>query len=714
MQPSGQSAAKSAATLASELREQLRRYNHEYYVLDAPSVPDAEYDRLFARLQELEAENPSLVTPDSPTQRVGGAPAEGFSEVRHARPMLSLSNAFEDEDVLAFDRRIRDSLAGLVGQAEPIEYSTELKYDGLAISLRYERGLLIQAATRGDGSTGEDVTANVRTIRAIPLRLREAGGQSPPELLEVRGEVLMFREDFARMNERQRAAGEREFVNPRNAAAGALRQLDPMITATRPLRFFAYGLGQIDGALEPARHSELLNWLMQLGLPVGQHAVVKGPQGLLDFYRRTGQMRPSLAFEIDGVVYKVDRRDWHERIGYVARAPRFSLAHKFPAEEALTELLDIEVQVGRTGALTPVARLRPVFVGGTTVSNASLHNEDEIERKGLLIGDTVVVRRAGDVIPEVLRPIPERRPPEDSEEFRNRYRRFEMPSHCPVCGSAAVREQGESVWRCAAGLYCSAQRKQALLHFAQRRAMDIEGLGEKLVDQLVDADLVRTPADLYRLELSTVAGLDRMGEKSALNLLAAIDASRNTTFARFLYALGIRHVGEEVARQLAQAYPELESLISEDWSGVLERKAVVQKENARRRARNDALEAVPLEGIGPEIVDSLRSFFAESHNLEVIRALRDAGVSWEAAVVATGKALAGSSFVLTGTLEMMTREQAAELIRSHGGTVVGSVSKKTSYVVAGEAAGSKLDKARDLGIPVVDERGLLELIGEAR
>jgi len=702
------------AEQASELRELLRRYNHEYYVLDAPTVPDAEYDRLFLQLQELEANHPSLVTPDSPTQRVGGTAAEGFSEVRHVRPMLSLSNAFDDDDVMAFDRRVRESLGSVLDGTEPIEYSAELKYDGLAISLRYEDGLLVQAATRGDGSTGEDVTANVRTIRAIPLRLRNIAGRLPPALIEVRGEVLMFREDFARMNERQRAAGEREFVNPRNAAAGALRQLDPTITATRPLRFFAYGLGRLEGENEPARHSELLDWLMRLGLPVGQRALVNGPQGLLEFYRQTLALRPTLAFEIDGVVYKVDRRDWHPRIGYVARAPRYALAHKFPAEEALTELLDIEVQVGRTGALTPVARLRPVFVGGTTVSNATLHNEDEIERKSLLIGDTVVVRRAGDVIPEVLRALVERRPPEGSEEFSSRYRRFEMPAHCPVCGSVAVREQGEAVWRCAAGLYCSAQRKQALLHFAQRRAMDIEGLGEKLVDQLVDAGLVRTPADLYRLELATIAGLDRMGEKSAANLLAGIDASRKTSFARFLYALGIRHVGEEVARQLAQAYPDLDSLIAEDWAGLLESKAVVQKENARRRARGEALEPVPLEGIGSEIVDSLRSFFAEAHNLEVIRELREAGVAWEKPAEAGSQALAGLNFVLTGTLETMTREQAAELIRNHGGTVVGSVSKKTSYLIAGEAAGSKLDKARDLGITILDEQGLLALIGDRR
>ncbi|MEK9720988.1 MAG: NAD-dependent DNA ligase LigA, partial [Quisquiliibacterium sp.] len=456
----------------------------------------------------------------------------------------------------------------------------------------------------------------------------------------------------------------------------------------------------------------LLDWLMNLGLPVGKHALVSGPQGLFAFYRQVAAERSGLAFDVDGVVYKVDRRDWHSRIGHVARAPRYALAHKFPAQEALTELLDIEIQVGRTGALTPVARLKPVFVGGTTVSNATLHNQDEIDRKGLLIGDTVVVRRAGDVIPEVLRALPERRPAQTSKEFGDRYRRFEMPSCCPVCGSAAIREEDKAVYRCAAGLYCSAQRKQALLHFAQRRAMDIEGLGEKLVDQLVDAGLVHTPADLYRVDQAMLARLDRMGEKSAANLVAAIDASRETSFARFLFALGIRHVGEEVARQLAQEYADLDALIAQDWAALLDRKAAVQKENAKLRARGQALQEVPLEGVGPEIIDSLQGFFAEPHNLEVIRALQDAGVHWDQKVRATGSLLAGLNFVLTGTLESLTRDQAAGLIRRQGGTVVGSVSRKTSYLVAGMAAGSKLDKARELGIPILDEKGLLSLLGD--
>ncbi len=699
---------------AARLRELLERYNYEYYVLDAPSVPDAEYDRLFRELQALEARHPSLAGPDSPTQRVGGAPAEGFREIRHPRPMLSLSNAFEEEDVLGFDRRAREALGGAIGADTPIEYSAELKYDGLAISLQYRDGALALAATRGDGSTGEDVTANVRTIRAIPLRLRRSARAGPPALLEVRGEVLIFKADFERMNERQRACGEREFVNPRNAAAGALRQLDPSVTASRPLRFFAYGVGEVQGADPAPTHAALLDWLAELGLAVGrERAVVQGVQGLLSFYRSTLERRAALPYEIDGVVYKVNRRDWHERIGFVARAPRFALAHKFPAEEALTELLDIEVQVGRTGALTPVARLKPVFVGGTTVSNATLHNEDEIERKGLLIGDTVVVRRAGDVIPEVVRALPERRPEPGSTEFARRYRRFAMPDRCPVCGSAAARAPGETVWRCVGGLYCSAQRKQALLHFAQRRAMDIEGLGEKLVEQLVEGGLVRTPADLYRLDAATLAGLERMGEKSAANLGAASDASRRATLARFRFALGIRHVGEEVARQLAEEYRVLDALIAEDWAALQLQKAEMQKENARRRGRGEQPLPLPLEGVGPEIIDSVQRFFAERHNIEVIDALRAAGVRWEASESRTGGALDGLGFVLTGTLPTMSREEAGELIRRHGGSVASSVSKKTSYVVAGEAAGSKLERARELGVPVLDEAGLIALIGDA-
>lgn len=698
-----------ALARARELRALIERWNHEYYVLDAPTVPDAEYDRAFRELQALEAEHPDAIAADSPTQRVGAAPAAAFGAVRHAIPMLSLNNAFDDDEVLAFDRRARELLGDLLTGDEPLEYCAELKYDGLALSLRYEQGRLVSAATRGDGATGEDVTANVRTIRAIPLRLQ---GQAPA-LLEVRGEALLFRADFERLNARQRAAGEREFVNPRNAAAGSLRQLDPAVTAARPLRFLAYGVGELDGGREPDTHSALLEWLLALGLPVGsQHRVLRGAQALLSFYREIQAQRQALPYEIDGVVYKVNRIAWHETLGFVARAPRFALAHKFPAEEAVTDLLDIEIQVGRTGVLTPVARLRPVFVGGTTVSNATLHNEDEIRRKGLLIGDAVVVRRAGDVIPEVLRPVLERRPAQGSGEFASRLRVFEMPRSCPVCGSAVVREEGEAAWRCVGGLYCSAQRKQALLHFAQRRAMDIEGLGERLVDQLVEGGLVRTPADLYRLDAATLAGLERMGEKSAARLIAAIERSRQTTLERFLFALGIRHVGEEVARQLAAEYHDLDPLIAEDWAARQAAKTEVQKENARRRSRAQELLPVPLEGVGPEITDSLQRFFAEPHNRQVIAELREAGVRWDAPRAAQGALLAGASFVLTGTLPTLSREQAAQRIRSHGGSVSASVSRRTTWVLAGEAAGSKLDKARELGVPVIDEPEFLRMIGE--
>lgn len=699
---------------AARLRALLERYNHEYYVLDAPSVPDAEYDRLFRELQALEQSHPALVTPESPTQRVGGAPQSAFREVRHAVPMLSLNNAFDDDDVIGFDRRAREALDGRLAGDEAIGYSAELKYDGLAISLRYEQGRLVSAATRGDGASGEDVTANIRTIRAIPLRLRDDGG-AHPSVLEVRGEVLMFKGDFERLNARQREAGEREFVNPRNAAAGSLRQLDPAVTATRPLRFFAYGVGEVDGAALPPRHSDLLDWLAGLGLPVGaERARLAGPQALLGFYRAMQARRPALPYEIDGVVYKVDRRDWHEVLGFVARAPRFAVAHKFPAEEAVTELLDVEIQVGRTGVLTPVARLRPVFVGGTTVSNATLHNEDEIRRKDLLIGDVVVVRRAGDVIPEVVRALVDRRPGPGTPEHA-RLRAFAMPAACPVCGSAVVREEGAAAARCVGGLYCSAQRKQALRHFAQRRAMDIEGLGERMVEQLVDAELVRSPADLYALDAATFAGLDRMGEKSAANLVEAIGRSRQTTLARFLFALGIRQVGEEVARQLADEYGDLEPLVEEDWAARQARKAEVQKENARRRTRGEPPEPIPLEGIGPEITDSLQRFFAEPHNREVIAKLRAAGVRWPVAPRASAARadagpLTGMTFVITGTLPGMTREEAAELIRRHGGSVASSVSRKTSRVLAGEAAGSKLERARELGVEVIDEPALRALI----
>lgn len=694
----------------AKLRAELERLSYEYYVLDAPTRSDAEYDRLFRELLELEAQHPELVTPDSPSQRVGAPPAAGFAPVRHAEPMLSLGNAFTEDEVLAFDRRVREQL-GLGDR--PVRYSVEPKYDGLAISLRYESGRFVQGATRGDGQTGEDVTANLRTVRAIPLRLRT---DSPPELLEVRGEVLLYKSDFERMNAEQEARGERSFVNPRNAAAGSLRQLDPAATARRPLRFLAYGIGASRGFDVPDTQSGLLDTLSGLGMPVGEHDTREGAKGLLQYFAELGARRASLPYEIDGVVYKVDERRLQQRLGFIARAPRYALAHKFPAEEAETELLDIEIQVGRTGALTPVARLAPVFVGGTTVSNATLHNEDEIRRKDLLIGDWVVVRRAGDVIPEVVRALPERRPAR-GEPGHERLREFRMPTTCPACGSVAAREPGEAAWRCQGGLVCPAQRKQALLHFGQRRAMDIDGLGEKIVEQLLARDLVHSPADLYRLDVQTLAGLDRMGEKSAKRLVDAIAASRRCTLARFIFALGIRHVGEEIARILARAFGSLDALMAADWAALMEEKARLQKENARRRSRNEPLEDDPLEGIGPEIIAALENFFAESRNREVIASLQEAGLEIESPTpapareaAAAGVSLEGRTFVLTGTLPGMTRDEAAALIRARGGTVSGSVSSRTDYVVAGEAAGSKLAKALELGITVIDEAGLLAIL----
>ena len=703
--------AKAIREQARDLRAELVRYEYEYYVLDAPSIPDSEYDKLFARLVALETAHPELIDADSPTQRVGGSPSGAFAEVRHREAMLSLGNAMNADEVLAFDRRLRD----LLDQAddEPLAYSCELKYDGLAVSLQYEHGRFVTGATRGDGRAGEDITANLRTINAIPLSLRD---DVAPPLLEVRGEVLMYRQDFAALNEAQSEAGEKAFVNPRNAAAGSLRQLDPQITAKRRLRFLAYGVGAVEGVDLPDTQHGLLEWLQSLGFPVGKpHETTRGADGLLAFYEKVALLRPDLPFDIDGIVYKLDDRALQAKAGFVARAPRYAIAHKFPAEEALTRLLAIEIQVGRTGALTPVARLEPVFVGGTTVSNATLHNEDEIRRKDLRAGDWVVVRRAGDVIPQVLRSLPERRSPELAAGENS----FVMPAQCPVCHSATERDPEEAVWRCVGGLVCAAQRKQALRHFAQRRAMDIEGLGDKLVDQLVEADILRTPADIYRLDEATLTAMPRMGSKSATNLLAAIDASRQTEFARFLFALGIRHVGEEVARVLAAHYPDIEALAGEDFDAVLERKQEAQKENARRRPKGEALLPVPLEGIGPEIVASVQHFFAEPLNREVIDALLAAGITWpapqeaEVASDAGSAALAGLSFVITGTLPERSRDEAADLIRAEGGSVSGSVSGKTDYLVAGEAAGSKLAKAQKLGTTILDEAGLLALI-EAR
>jgi DNA ligase (NAD+) len=690
---------------AETLRREIETHNYRYYVLDEPSISDAEYDRLFRELLELEATYPELASPESPTQRVGGEPLDAFPQVTHRVPMLSLNNAFTEEDVAGFDRRVREAL----DQSE-IEYAAEPKFDGLAISLLYEQGRFVQGATRGDGTTGEDVTANLKTLRSIPLRLR---GEDPPPSVEVRGEIILYKADFARMNARQRERGEKEFANPRNAAAGSVRQLDPKLTAQRPLRFLAYGL--VDpGGLALKSHSRTLDWIAQRGLPVsGERATVKGLPGLLEYYRRMGAAREGLPYAIDGVVYKVNRLADQQALGFVSRAPRFALAHKYPPEEALTEVLDIEVQVGRTGALTPVARLKPVSVGGVTVTNATLHNEHEVRRKDVWRRDLVVVRRAGDVIPEVVSV--SKPGPRASED------RFEMPTSCPVCRSEVVRLEGEAVARCTGGLFCLAQRKQALLHFASRRAMDIEGLGEKLVDQLVDLEIVRTPADLYdvkKVNVDVLAGLDRMAERSAQNVVAAIDRSRKPELARFVFALGIPGVGVEVARILARHFGRLEDLLSADWADIAERKKQSQKENAARKRRGEAQLPALLEGIGPELMDSLGKFLSQQHNRDVIGQLtsgpRRVQVRRETSrPVAAKRELSGKTFVLTGTLAGMTREEAKQQIELCGGKVSGSVSRQTDYVVAGDEAGSKLEKARQLGVTVIDEAVLREMLKES-
>ena len=692
---------QSARRRVEALRRDIETHSHRYYVLDAPTIPDSEYDRMFRELLELEAAHPDLVTPDSPTQRVGGAPLQEFPPVVHAVPMLSLNNAFSDEDVIGFDRRAREGL-----DKDEIEYAAEPKFDGLAISLHYERGRFVRGATRGDGYTGEDVTANLRTVRSIPLKLR---GARAPGAVEVRGEVIIYKADFERINARQRERSEKEFVNPRNTAAGALRQLDPKITAERPLRFFAYGVG--DPAKLPfKRHSEILDWLAEEGLPVAaERATVKGLSGLLAFYQKMGKKRERLPYAIDGVVYKVNDLGDQRSLGFVARAPRFALAHKYAPEEAVTEVLDIEVQVGRTGTLTPVARLAPVSVGGATVTNATLHNEDDVRRKDVWRRDTVTVRRAGDVIPEVVS-VSKAGPREQGD-------RFEMPARCPVCGSEVVRLEGEAASRCTGGLFCPAQRKGALLHFASRRAMDIEGVGDKLVDQLVDSNKVRTPADLYTLDAATLAALDRMGEKSARNVVAAIAGSKNPTLARFVYALGIPGVGEEVARILAGHFGSFDGLLGADWTELAERKKAAQKENAARKRRGEAPLPPVLEGVGPELMESLAKFLSQQHNREVIRQL----TSGPCAVVvqrekrrATAGRLDGKVFVLTGALPGLTREEAKEMIERSGGKVAASVSRQTDYVVAGAEAGSKLGKAHELGVAVLDEAGLRKMFEESK
>jgi DNA ligase (NAD+) len=661
---------------AEALRREIEQHNYHYYVEDSPRISDAQYDALFRELQAIEEAHPDWVTPDSPTQRVGATPAAALAPVAHRIPMLSLANAFSEDEVRAFDRRVREAL-----DANTVAYSCEPKFDGLAVTLVYERGRFVQGATRGDGQTGEDVSANLRTIRAIPLAL---AWSDPPRLLEVRGEVLMLKRAFAELNERQRARGERTFVNARNAAAGSLRQLEPRLTAARPLTFFAYGIGAAEGYEVPATHSALLDALHEARFRVaGERALVRGVDGLLAYYAAIATRRAALPYDIDGVVYKVDALRQQAALGFVSRAPRFALAHKYPAEEATTTVVDIEVQVGRTGALTPVAKLQPVFVGGVTVASATLHNEDEVRRKDVRSGDTVVVRRAGDVIPEVVRVVPELRPAHA--------RIFHMPKRCPVCGSDVYREPDEAVSRCVGGLVCGAQRKQALLHFASRRALDIDGLGDKIVEQLVQRDLVRTPADLYRLSVADLAALERMGEKSAANLHAAIDRSRHTSLARLIYALGIRHVGEATARDLANHFGKMDAVVTADA---------------------DALRQV--EEVGEVIAASIARFFAEPHNREVIAALRAAGVTWpegRGKQAPQGGPVAGKTFVLTGTLPALSRDEARALILAGGGRVSGSVSKKTDYVVAGADPGSKLAKAEELGVAVVDEAQLLRLLG---
>lgn len=662
---------------AAELRAQLEEHVHRYYVLDDPTVPDAEYDRLYRELQALEAEHPELIDAYSPTQRVGAAPLDEFTQVSHRVPMLSLGNVFSDEELDDFDRRIREHL-----DVADIAYVAEPKLDGLAISLRYEDGHLVQAATRGDGQTGEDVTSNIRTVKAIPLRL---AGKDWPKVLEVRGEVFMPKAGFEAMNARAREQGEKTFVNPRNAAAGSLRQLDPRITAQRPLTLYCYGLGEVDGGEMPDCQWQIMQRLKEFSLPVcPESRLVQGASGCAAFYQDIGKRRDSLAYEIDGVVYKVDRIDQQRDLGFVSKAPRWATAHKFPAQEELTRVIDIEIQVGRTGALTPVARLEPVFVGGVTVTNATLHNEDEVLRKDVRPGDRVIVRRAGDVIPEVVRRL--------EEDGVERAEAFQMPTECPVCGSAVARAEGEAVSRCSGGLFCSAQRKEAIKHFASRRAMDVDGLGDKLVEQLADQNLIETVADLYRLELEPLVALERMGQKSAENLLEALEASKQTSLSRFLFALGIREVGEATALNLANSLGSLPNIMAAD---------------------QERLQKVP--DVGPIVAGHIERFFQQEHNLEVIQSLQDAGVHWDDIEVrddAEAQPLDGCTIVLTGTLTAMSRTEAKQQLQALGAKVSGSVSKKTTWVMAGDNAGSKLAKAQELGVTVFDENALQSLLDD--
>ncbi|MDD2742134.1 MAG: NAD-dependent DNA ligase LigA [Rhodocyclaceae bacterium] len=674
-----------ASQRAAALRAEIERHNEAYYRDDAPTIPDAEYDKLFRELHALERQYPALLTPDSPTQRVGAAPLKAFAEHRHGVSMLSLNNAFEATEVDAFDQRVRDGLESIAA----VDYAVEPKFDGLAISLSYQNGVFVRGATRGDGTTGEDVTPNLRTLRSLPLRLSGVGW---PEFIEIRGEILLFKTAFLQLNARQRERGDKEFANPRNAAAGSLRQLDSRITASRPLSFFAYGIGAGAEHLTVKTHAELMDLLVGWGVPVAkERRVVHGAKGLLDYFEEIGKKRPTLPYDIDGVVYKVNKLSAQAQLGFVSRAPRFAIAHKFPAEEALTIVLGIDVQVGRTGAITPVARLQPVFVGGVTVTNATLHNEDEVRRKDVRIGDTVIVRRAGDVIPEVVAVVLEKRPTRDLFGGEPLNPPFAMPTRCPECDSAIEKGIDEAIARCSGGLFCPAQRKAAIIHFAARRAMDIEGLGDKLVDQLVDAGLVGSPADLYALSFETLSGLERMGEKSARNLLEAIEKSKQTSFARFIFSLGIRNVGESTARDLARHFGQLDQLLAADI---------------------EALQQVP--DVGPVVAASLHSFFKASHHREIIERLRAAGVHWpESETNHDGaKLLIGKTLVLTGTLPTLKRDEAKAMIEAAGGKVAGSVSQKTDFVLAGEEAGSKLEKALALGVTVIDEAEFLKLLSQ--
>ncbi len=673
----------SAATRkkVGSLRSEIRRHNYRYHVLDDPEVPDAEYDRLVRELTALEKKHPELITQDSPTQRVGAEPIKAFGTVKHTVPMLSLDNAFSEEELQNFHRRVTERLE-IDDGADELDYSAEPKLDGAAVSLLFEAGDLVRAATRGDGTTGEDITHNVRTIASVPLKLI---GNGYPSTLEVRGEVFMPRAGFDKFNELAREKGQKTFVNPRNAAAGSLRQLDPRLTAERPLDMYAYSIGQVDGGSLPERHSAILDQLQEWGLKIcPERKVVNGVRGCLDFYQYIGQRRDSLSYDIDGVVYKVDRLDYQQQLGFVSKAPRWAIAHKFPAQEELTVVRDIEFQVGRTGAVTPVARLEPVFVGGVTVSNATLHNMDELHRKDVRVGDTVIVRRAGDVIPEVVRVI--------KKKGARRKARVKTPAKCPVCGSKVVRVEDEAVARCTGGLFCEAQRSEALKHFVSRRALDIEGLGSKLIEQLVAMGRIKTPADIFNLDRDELIEMERMGEKSADNLLESIEESKATTLPKFLYGLGIREVGEATAIALASFYGKLEPIMS---------------------AEEEELQTVP--DVGPVVASRIRAFFCESHNSEVIQRLRDSGVHWkESKPVATGQdgPLAGKTFVLTGTLTSMTRDEAKDRIQAQGGKVTGSVSKKTDFVVFGDNPGSKLTKAQKLAIDTIDQAGLEKLLAD--